>query len=153
MPANPIAGHGAGIHVTMDPVAAPTTFTLIGNLNGDISEPTPMRSATETTPHDSLIDTYVLSVMRRDVLSFSINYIPTETTHNESTGILFFIKSNTFLGIKITPPPGGGSAAIVCSGYMLSMKRTAPVQEGAWTADVEFRPSGPMYVGSVLYGV
>ena len=151
---NAVAGHGALIAYEADPVVSPGVFTTIAELNGDITAPGLSRGETDVTPHQDNIDSYVLGILRREALTFSVNWIFDDPTHDHLTGITSFIRDNTTFGIRLRGP--GGTANTdewIMSGQIQNVGPIVnPVREGARTADVTFRASGPMIIDGVAYG-
>lgn len=146
-----VAGHGATIAMEMDPVGAPGAFDVIAELNADIVWPELSRGETEVTPHQDHIDSWVLSILRRGPLTFGVNYIFDDDTHLE---LVDSILNNTRRGFRLRGP--GGSAGVdewIASGQVQSVGPiTHPVREGARTASVTVRLSGPMIVNGVAFG-
>lgn len=148
-----VPGHGVTIAAELLPASAQGTFTAIGELNGDISWPGLMRTATEVTPHDENIDSYVTGVLRRDPLTFSVNFIFNNGGHDHLTGLQDAIISKEKRGYRMRGP--GGSANTdewIMSGEVISVKPVSPVREGARTAEVTIQMSGPMIVDGVVIG-
>lgn len=133
------------------PAATPSTFTTIAEL-GDLNLPELMRNEFEATVHNRNIDDYVLGILRRGALSFPINFLPTDGTHDHLTGL--------YKALITEPPPVDGyrttfmSTGLVwiMSGQVKGIAPKAPV-DGKLSADVTIRFSGYMYIGGVLVGV
>lgn len=149
-----VAGHGALIAYEPDPVGDQGTFVTIGELNGDIVWPELSRPATDVTPHQDTIDSNVLGVIKRSPMQFSVNFIYDDATHDHLTGMYSLIQANTFTGFRLRGP-GGGPAddEWIASGQVQAITNTAPVREGARTADITVVFSGRMIIDGVIYGV
>lgn len=148
-----VAGHGALIAMEQDPSGAQGDFTTIGELNGDITWPELSRGEEEVTPHQDNIDSWVLGVLRRGPLTFSINFIFDDATHDHLTGLQKAIIDNERRGIRLRGPGGSaGSDEWIASGDVQAISQTAPVREGARTADVTIRLSGPMEIDGQAVG-
>jgi hypothetical protein len=149
-----VAGHGATVAMELDPTGARGTFTVIAELNGDITFPELSRGETEVTPHQDHIDSWVLGILRRGPLTLAVNYIFDDQTHDHLTGLISAIKDNEVRGFRIRGP--GGSANTdewIASGQVqLVGPITNPVREGARTAAVSIRLSGPMKIDGVSFG-
>jgi len=139
------SGHGALIAWEAMPGSG---FTTIAEL-GDITTPSLSRNEFEATTQNVDIDTHVLGVLRRDALSFKINFIESgEPTHDHITGIQKGIIDNLMRGWKFSFPNG---LAWIMSGQVQSFKVTDPV-DGLQSADVSVRMSGKMSIGGVSVG-
>ena len=146
-------GHGATIGIEADPVGAPGVFTVIAELNGDIEWPELNRPETETTPHQDTIDDWVLGRLGRGALTFSVNYIFDDPTHDHLTGLQQKIIDNELFGVRILGP--GGSANTdewIASGQVQAFKHTDPVREGARSADVTIRLRKRQKIDGVFVG-
>ena len=151
-----VAGHGATIAVEADPTGAPAVFTVIAELNGDIVWPELSRGETEVTPHQDNIDSWVLGIIRRGSLTFSVNFIFDGATHDHLTGLYESMTLNETRGYRLRGPAGtvadDGTDEWILSGQVQAITQTAPVREGARTSDITIRASGPMEIDGVAYG-
>jgi hypothetical protein len=144
-----LARPGHGTVLSVNTVAAPTVFTAIAEVI-DISYPDLMRDETETTPHDSDIDCWVLGVKKRSPLTFEINYLFDNTAHSD---LIDSWDVNDTLGWNITEPTGTpGAGEWILSGEISLISRTDPVRSGQITAAVTVRPSGPMIIDGTEMG-
>lgn len=147
------AGHGASIQIELDPVGSPGVFTEVAELNGDITAPGLNRPAAEVTPHQDDIDSHVIGRLGRETLSFSVNFLYDNNTHDHLTGLQKKIIDNEFFGVRILGP--NGSAAddeIIASGHCIMVSRTYPVREGAITAEVQIQLSKAQIIDGVTVG-
>ncbi len=150
---NAIAGHGTLIAMEPDPTGAAGSFDTIAELNGDITWPELSRGEAEVTPHSANIDAWVLGVLRRGPLTFSVNFIFDGETHDHLTGLENAIIDNEKRGYRIRGP--GGSEDVdewIASGFVQAVNETAPVREGARTADITIRLDGLMKIDGVIVG-
>ena len=142
-----ISGHGTLL--ARAPVATPFTFTNIAEV-GDITAPGLNRNEFEALTQDRNIDAYVLGILRRELLTIQVNFLPSDATHDHLTGL---IKSN----ITEPPPTEGfrmtfpGGIAWIMSGQVKGFSINAPV-DGKLSATVQIRLSDRMYLGGVLIG-
>lgn len=121
------------------------SYVDVAELGGDISPPDLNRPSTEVTPHNDKIDGYVMGVLRRGELTFPLNFLDDEITHDESTGLLKALSDKSLNGYRITFTDAS-STVWLFSGYVQSVARTSPAREGPQSADVTIRPHGPMLV-------
>jgi hypothetical protein len=148
-----VAGHGATIAYEADPSGSPGTFTVIAELNGDITWPELNRPETETTPHQDDIDDWVLGRLGRGPLTFSVNFIYDDPTHDHLTGLYKKIIDNELFGLRLRGP--GGTAADdewIASGHVQAITQMSPVREGARTADVTVRLRKQQIIDGVSVG-
>lgn len=146
-----VAGHGATIAVELDPTLSPGVFTSVGELNGDIAWPSLSVPETNVTAHNDNIDFYVPGVLQREALTFTVNYVFDDSVHEV---FVASVLDKTIRGWRLRGP--GGSASTdewIASGFVQNIGPiTHPVREGARTAQVTVRFSGPMIVEGVAYG-
>lgn len=148
-----VAGHGATIAMELDPTGSPGVFSTIAELNGDISPPALSRGESEVTPHQDNIDSWVLGILRRDALTFSVNFIFDDETHDHLTGLHRAIVTNETRGFRFRGPGGlADTDEWIMSGQVQNIQQVNPVREGARTCDVSVRMSGPMKIDGVAYG-
>src|SRR5574339_425498 len=81
----PLSGHGA--HIYRAPVATPSTFTEIAEV-GDITLPGLDHNEFDALQHNTNIDQYVLGVLRRDLFTIRLNFLPSDATHDHLTGLI-----------------------------------------------------------------
>lgn len=147
------SGHGATVAIELDPVGAPGVFTVVSELNGDIGWPGMNRPESETTPHQDDIDDWVLGRLGRDPLTFTVNYIFDDQTHDHLTGLQKKILDNQLFGIRIRGPEGTDDTdEWIGSGQVSSFNHTDPVREGARSAEVTIRLRKQMKIDGVLIG-
>lgn len=145
----PLSGHGA--HIYRAPNATPYTFTEIAEV-GDITMPAFDHNEFDGTSHNRNIDAYVLGVLRRDLFTIKLNFLPTDGSHDHLTGLLKAAFTNpvpvdTF---KMVFPDL--TSQWIASGQVKSVNNLVLPVDGLSTADVGIRFSGKMYVNGVLVG-
>ena len=138
-----LSGHGTIVAYEQTPGAA---FTDIAELK-DITIPEMMRNEFDSTTQKEDIDSYALGVLRRGPVTFSMNFLPKDATHDHLTGLYKHLIDNVIAGWRITPP-GATPHLYIMSGQVQSITPTAPV-DGLLTADVNIRMSGAMSIGGV----
>jgi len=140
------SGHGA--LVAWQPSGS-GAFVTIAELR-DLTTPGLSRNEFDSTTQNVDIDTYVLGVLRREALAFSMNFIESgEPTHDHVTGIQKAIISNMMTGWRYSFPNG---LQWIMSGQVQAIKMTDPV-DGLQSADVTIRMSGVMSIAGVPVGV
>lgn len=122
-------------------------FVEIANI-GDFTPPSLGRNDIELTTHNNDIDQYVQGVLRRSPITFPMNFIPSDPTHDHLTGLYQSVIDHEVDGWQITFPD---SSEWIFSGGVSNIVPTAPV-DGALTANVTIRPTGPMIIEGVLIG-
>jgi len=139
-----ISAHGTIIRRQNDGVGA---FVEIANL-GDITPPSVGRNSIEMTTHNNDIDQYVQGVLRRGEVTFPMNFIPTDPTHDHLTGLYKSVIDHQVDGWQLEFPDG---TDWLFSGGISNIAPTAPV-DGRLSANVSIRPTGPMMMDGVLVG-
>lgn len=119
------------------PVGGVATFTNIAELK-DITPPGLTRNALETTTHNEADDSYIVGIRRHGDLGLNMNFVPSNATHDHSTGLQKAWFDGTRDIYKITYPDG---TAWLFSGFVTNVSPTAPVDE-VLEADVTIRPTG-----------
>lgn len=144
-----LSGHGA--HIYRAPVATPTTFTEIAEVK-DITLPGFDHNEFDATSHNRNIDAYVLGVLRRELFTIQMNFLPADPTHDHLTGLIKAAITN--------PVPMDGWRILfpdlvntwVASGQIKSIANITLPVDGLSTADVGIRFSDRMVVNNVLIG-
>jgi hypothetical protein len=144
-----VSAHGTLVAVQLTPGAV---FTTVAEL-GDITPPGLTRNEFDATTQEKDIDAYVLGVLRRGAFTVPVNWLPQDSTHSHSTGVLKLLKDNTVTGWRIRFPAAAGGAAVdwIMSGQVQGMVPKAPV-DGKLSADITLRFSGLMTIGGVQFG-
>lgn len=113
------------------------TFTNIAELK-NITAPSLRRNPIELTNHNDLDDSFIVGIRRSGELTFTVNYLPDNATHNEVAGLIKARNDGTKDEYKITYPDASG---VKFFGYVTEFAPSAPVDD-ALTADVTIRPTG-----------
>lgn len=145
----PLSGHGA--IVQRAPVATPTTFTTIAEV-GDITLPGLDHNEFDALQHNQNIDSYVMGVLRRDLFTLRLNFLPSDPTHDHLTGLIKAATTNPVPvdGFKIIFPDLVNTW--VASGQVKSVNNITLPVDGLSSADVGIRFSGRMVINGVLIG-
>lgn len=139
----PLSSHGTMLAVQLTPGGA---FTDIAEL-GDLKLPEFMRNVFDATVQNRTIDSKVLGVVRRSTFTFPINFIPTDPTHDEVTGMYKLFANNTLTGWRVTFPDTGATKWFA-SGQVSKLGPAAPV-DGKLSADCAIEFSGPMIIATL----
>src|SRR6476646_2228208 len=96
-----LSGHGAII--ARAPIATPSTFTPIAEIK-DIQLPGLDHNEFDATTHNRNIDAYVMGVLRRELFTIKLNFLPSDPTHDHPTGLIKASTTNPVPvdGFKIT---------------------------------------------------
>lgn len=145
----PLSGHGGKVYRA--PSATPTTFTEISEL-GDIQLPGLDHNEFDATSHNRNIDAYVMGVLRRDLFTVKMNFLPSDPTHDHLTGLIKASITNPVPtdGFKIIFPDLVNTW--VASGQVKSVNNIVLPVDGLSTADVGIRFSGQMTINGVVIG-
>lgn len=147
------AGHGTLIAMETDPTGSPGVFTTIAELNGDITPPSLERPETEVTTHQDTIDQWIMGRLGRGPVTFGINFIFDDNTHDHQTGLQSMIINNTIFGLRFRGPGGTANTdEIIASGQVQNMVMTNPVRQGARTAQVTVRLSKGQIIDGTAVG-
>jgi hypothetical protein len=119
---------------------SPETFATIANV-GDIDGPDLSLETDDVTSHSSDgWSEHIGTILNGGDVSFPINYVPSEATHNLTTGLqadmINRVKRNFQL---VYPDPGGNGYQFTA--FVNGFKAKAPVK-GALRADVKLKISG-----------
>lgn len=150
MPVQALSGHGTQVLVTLDYVGAPTVFTLIPGLRGEISKKL-TRAHKEVTAHDQTVDEQVYSrVMKRGPWTFMVNFNPANATHMALralflSGEQFKVKSLAYGGVADTLDD------ITMYGAFTDWEQKDGEQENERSMTLEFVPSGAFQMDGVTY--
>ena len=145
-----ISGHGA--LVARAPFATPGVFTTIAEV-GDIQAPGLLRNEFEALTQDKNIDAYIMGVLRRQPMTLSLNFLPSDGTHDHLTGLIYALiqEPPPNEGYKITGPPGSGMIWIF-SGQVKEVQNVKFPVDGKAAADVTIRANGKMLIGATSIG-
>lgn len=152
MPENevPVSGHGAILSVTLDPVGAPSTFTRISRIEGNLPPANAPRVVTKFTTHDRGIDEAVLGPAAHADWQFKLKYVGDDPTHpylyqtyldGTLTNFLWEFDSGV-----------GSEGGIMAYGYVSVFDFAHESGAGTRDANVTIVKSGPYWVDGVLIG-
>lgn len=119
------------------PVGGAVAFTNVAELR-NFTPPPLNRNPLETTTHNEADDSWIVGIRRKGDMQANINYVPTNATHGEATGLLKDWQDGLRKIYRITFPDG---YVWIFSGFVASFAPTAPVDD-VLTADVTWRPTG-----------
>ena len=102
--------------------------------------------------HNVNIDKYVMGVLRRDIFTIKLNFLPTDPTHDHLTGLIKASITNPVPvdGFKILFPDL--VSQWVASGQLKSVNNIMLPTDGLSSADVSIRFSGLMTINGVVIG-
>ena len=121
--------------------ATPESFTTIGEV-GDIEGPELETDTEDVTNHSSTggYEEVIGTILRTGEVTFPVNYIPTNATHNATTGLLLDWKNKTLRNFQLVFPDGS-STTWSFSAIVTAFAPQAPVA-GKLGADVTLKLSG-----------
>lgn len=111
----------------------------------EIMDLTPLalsRNTFETTSHNDAEDSYIVGLKRKGEISCKINWIPTDATHSDSTGLIASWRSGALENYRIVWP-GSGNGNWQVPAYVIGFQPAAPT-EGVLAASLTLKPSGDM---------
>lgn len=148
-----VAGHGAEIAIELDPAGSQGVFTVVAELSGDIQEPGYNRPETEVTTHGDTIDQWIVGRLGRDPVTFGVNFIHDDGSHDHLTGLEDKIITGELFGVRFRGPGGAVDVdEIIASGFVQNLTITNPVREGARTAEVTIRLTKQQITDTVVVG-
>lgn len=145
-----ITGHDALLYANT--VGAPTVFTAIAQVTGDINYSV-KRDSTPAPIHGLHSDQHVFSpLLNRDPLVINCNFVFGSTSH---TKLKLAAWNNTTLGYILCGPggtPGDGlDSEYLVSGNITAFEEKNPIAGGIRTAMFTMQPSGAQKIDGVLY--
>ncbi len=124
--------------------ASPTeAFATIAEV-GDIDGPDMSLATEEVTHHGSVNgwDEFVGTILSGGEVTFPINFLPSDATHDAATGLQADMVGRTKRNFRIVYPDPGGSG-YQFKALVTGFKPKAPVK-GKLSADVKLKISGPV---------
>lgn len=145
----PLSGHGA--KVERAPAATPTVWTEIAEV-GDITFPGFDHNEFEAMSHNRNIDAWVMGVLRRELVTLQLNFLPSNATHDHVAGLIKATTTNPVPvdGFRFTAPDLVNQW--VASGQVKSVGSVLFPVDGLSTAQVGVRMSGKMTINGVVIG-
>lgn len=120
-----------------NPQGGPLDFEEIAELM-DITPPALTRNAIETTTHNQQDDRYIVGIRRHGEMSFNVNFLPGNGTHDHLTGLQKSWHDGARDIYRLTYPDG---TQWLFSGFVTNISPAAPVDDRL-AADVTVRPTG-----------
>lgn len=142
MSENALSGHGTNVDYQQTPGGAWVEISEVK----DVNSPGLTRNEFDASTQNDDIDAYVTGLLRREATTLSINYVPTDPTHDEETGLQSLIIGKVRTGFRFRYPD---STFIIASGEVTGFTHTEPV-DGLMTAEATLRFSGPMLINTTL---
>lgn len=121
----------------LNPVGGSVDFIEIAELR-DITAPNLTRNEIELTNHNASDDDYIVGIRRHGTMTFNVNFVPTDPTHDHVDGLQQAWFDGTRDIYRLTFPDG---TAWLFSGFVTGFAPTAPVDDRL-AADVTIRPTG-----------
>jgi hypothetical protein len=131
-----------GSHGTLIQIGngAPTeVFATVGEL-GDIEGLTVMRETHDASVQTSDWKVSIPGLKGMENVKFSINFDPSDATHDHLTGLIKDVNDGTKRNFRIIFPDPG-TTTYQFAAYVVNVAPKAPV-DGVLTADVELLPTG-----------
>jgi len=124
-----------------DGAGPPENFTTIAEVK-DISGPKLEQGTEEVTSHGSAGGwrEYVGTLLSAGEVTFDLNFVPTEATHNPSTGLIADLKNRVKRSFKLVFPDAGATTWAF-SALVTGFEPGEPV-EGSLAAAVTLRVTG-----------
>lgn len=122
---------------------SPETFATIAEV-GDIDGPDMSLDTEDATSHDSVNgwSEFIGTILNGGEVSFPINFVPSDPTHDVTTGIQQDMVNRTLRNFRLVyPDPGANGYAF--SALVTGFKPTSPVK-GKLSADIKLKISGPV---------
>jgi predicted secreted protein len=114
------------------------TFTTIAEVK-DISGPSLSLNTVDVTAHDgSGWRDFVATLLDGGEVTFEVNYVPTNATHNNTAGLIKMMTGRTLRNYQLVFP---GPTTWTFPAYVTGFEPAAPV-DGALTASVTMKISG-----------
>ena len=116
-------------------------FTTVAEVM-DIRLPQLTRDTRDVTSHSSPngYEEHIATLKRTAQVTFTINYVPTDPTHDDSTGLLSLYDSGDIIPFKIILPDDTNSEWEF-DGFVVGATGSAPVN-GQLTLDITIKPVG-----------
>lgn len=131
-----------GTLIAMGNGGSPETFTTIAEIKS-ITGPEISRNVIDVTTHNTTggWEEALAGLLRSGEVSFDINFVPTDATHDPTTGLLAAIKNNTKTNFQITFPDGSPATVWSFSGYVTKFGTGAEI-DNVLNASITIKPTG-----------
>jgi len=123
-----------------NPSGTPVSFTDIAELR-NITYPNLTRKDIETTTHNEQDDQHIVGIRRHGDLSFDMNFLQRNATHDHLTGLQKKWFDGDRLIFRVTGKDGANGTAWLFSGFVSGIAPSAPVDD-RFAAQVTIRPTG-----------
>lgn len=132
---------GPGFLLQKGDGATPENFTTVAEVR-DIKGPSIKTDLHEVTNQSSAggYEEHVPTIRRSGTVSFPVNLIPTDPTHNSSTGFIADLNNKTLRNWKLLDNDGF-SSVVTFKGYVVDFEQTMPVA-GVLTGEVSIKVVG-----------
>jgi predicted secreted protein len=132
---------GQGTLLKVGDGGGPEVFATIAEVRS-IKGPGISRATVDVTTHDSTggFREFMGALADGGNVTFTVNYKMTESTHNNTTGLISKLVNNTRTNFKLVFPDGGATTWNF-SGFVVSFSTSEPI-DNVVTADVEVKVSG-----------
>lgn len=146
-----LALSGHGIKVYRAKAVTPTQFDEIAEV-GDVTLPGLDHNEFDASTHNVNIDKWVLGILRRDLFTIKLNFLPQDVSHDHLTGLLKATSTNPVPvdGFKMVFPDL--TTTWIASGQVKSVNNIVLPTDGLSTADCGIRFSGLMLINGVVIG-
>jgi predicted secreted protein len=134
--------HALGTFLQIGDAATPTEgFTTIAEVN-DLGGPSLTLETIDVTSHDSSNGwrEFIGGLLDGGEVSFTINYIPTNATHNNTSGLIADLRNRVVRNFQLVFPDGG-STTWVFAALVTSFEPSEAI-DSQITADVTLKVSG-----------
>jgi hypothetical protein len=140
---NAIAGPGFLLQVDIT-----GTYTTIAEVK-DITGPETSVDVIDVTNQDSPdnFEEIIPTLKRGGTASFDVNFVPTDPTHDSTSGLLFYLNGRTKESWQIIIP--GTGLSVQFDGYVVKWGPKFPIANAA-TASIDIRVSGPVDIDTAL---
>lgn len=134
------ASAGFGVQLQVDDGNG--TFSTVAEVT-DLSGPGLSMETADVTHHQSPGDweEHVGTILRSGEVSATINYLPTDSTHDASAGLLSLMEGKTKRDYKIIWPDSSSTTWTLSTCLVTGFEPAAPT-DGQLSAEVTLKPSG-----------
>ena len=139
---NAIAGPGFLLQVD---TGAYTTIAEVKDINGPETSVDVVDVTNQDSPDN--FEEILPTLKRGGTTSFDINFVPTDPTHDSSTGLLSYLNARSLQDWQIIIPTSGLSVQF--QGYVVKWGPKFPTANAA-TASIDIRVSGPVVIATTL---
>lgn len=132
----------AGFGVQLQVSDGASTFTTVAEVTS-LSGPELSTETADVTHHQSpgAWEEHVPTILRSGEVSATINYLPTDSTHDNSAGVLSLLSGKTQRDYKIIWPDASSTEWTLPSCIVSGFSPSAPTDDRL-SAEVTLKPSG-----------